>query len=46
MYDAKSGCPEWVVDGIEASMVSGVQGMDPKKTFSAFYRISEGERMY
>ena len=42
----KGSCLERVVDGIEASIVSGVQGLDPKKKISAFYRVSEGERMY
>ena len=36
MYGAKGGCLERVVDGIEASMVSGVQGLDPKKNFQPF----------
>ena len=36
MYDAKSSCLERFVDGIEASLVSGVQGLDPKKYFQPF----------
>ena len=36
MYDAKGGCLERFVDGIEASMVSGVQGLDPKKNVQPF----------
>ena len=46
MYNAKGGCMERFVDGVEASLVSGVQGLDPKETFSAFCRVSEGEIMY
>ena len=46
MYNAKGGCLERFVDSVEASMVSGVQGLDPKEIFSAFYGVSEGERMY
>ena len=36
MYNAKGGCLERVVDGIEASMVSDVQGLDPKENFQPF----------
>ena len=36
MYDAKGGCLERFLDGIDASMVSGVQGLDPKKKFQPF----------
>ena len=32
----KGGCLERVVDSVEASMVSGVQGLDPKKNFQPF----------
>ena len=35
MYNAKGGCLERFVDGIEASMVSGVQGLDPKEKISS-----------
>ena len=36
MYNAKSSCLGRFVDGIEASLVSGVQGLDPKKNFQPF----------
>ena len=36
MYNAKSSCLERSVGSIEASMVSGVQGLDPKKNFQPF----------
>ena len=45
MYNVKGGCLERFVDDVEASLVSGIQGLDSKKTFSAFYRVNEGERM-
>ena len=32
----RSSCLERFVVGIEASMVSGVQGLDPKKNFQPF----------
>ena len=32
----RSICLERFVDSVEASMVSGVQGLDPKKYFQAF----------
>ena len=38
-YNAKGGCLERFVDGIEASMVSGVQGLDPKKNFQSFIEL-------
>ena len=31
-----NSCLERFVEGIEASMVSGVQGLDPKKNFQPF----------
>ena len=40
----RSSCLEAL--SIEAAMVSGVQGLDPKKKFSALYRVSEGKGMY
>ena len=36
MYDTKSSCLERFVGGIEASLVSGVQWLDPKKNFQPF----------
>ena len=36
IYDAKDGCLERFLDGIEASLVSGVQGLDPKQNFQSF----------
>ena len=36
MYNAKGGCLERFVGGIQASLVSGVQGLDPKKNFQPF----------
>ena len=32
----KSGCLERFVGGVEASVVSGVQGLDPKQNFQPF----------
>ena len=36
MYNAKSSCLERFVGGVEASLFSGVQGLDPKKNFLPF----------
>ena len=36
MQDAKSSCLERFVGSIEASLVSGVEGLDPKKNFQPF----------
>ena len=36
MYDAKGGCLVKFIGGVEASMVSGVQGLNPKKHFQPF----------
>ena len=36
MYDAKSSCLERFVGSVEGSLVSGVQGLDPKKIFQPF----------
>ena len=36
MYDAKGGCLERFVDSVEASLVSGVQGLDRKKNCQSF----------
>ena len=35
-YNAKSSCLDRFVDGVEASLVSGVQGLDQKKNFQPF----------
>ena len=36
MPDAQGGCLERFLDDIEASLVSGVQGLDPKQNFQSF----------
>ena len=36
MYNVKSSCPERFVGGLEVSLVSGVQGQDPKKNVQSF----------
>ena len=35
----RSSCLEMFEDGIEGSMVSGVQGLDPKKNFQPFIEL-------
>ena len=39
MNNAKSSCLERFVGSIEASLVSGVHGLDPKKYFQPFIGI-------
>ena len=36
MQDVKGSCLERFIGGIEASLVSGVQGLDPRKNFQLF----------
>ena len=42
----RSSCLERFEVSVGASVVSDVQGLDPKGKFLAIYRASEGERMY